>query len=128
MKFLNIVGIYLLFFNLFEISIYKIIKRDVFKNKHQLLYEENVKKSAVFSQNNKAQEICYFIILDGYPSSKVLMEFYHYNNGHFIDMLKSKGFFIAENSRTNYSATFISSIFPKYDVFKSLERRNRKYK
>jgi len=108
-KFLNIVGIYLLFFNLIEISIYKIIKRDLFKNNYQVdEYENNVKKPAVFTQNNKGARDIYFIILDGYPSSKVLMEFYHYNNKYFIDMLKSKGFFIAENSRANYSATFLS--------------------
>ena len=108
-KFLNIVGIYLLLFNLIEISIYKIIKRGVFKNIHQLVeHENNVKKQVLFEQNTNSARDIYFIILDGYPSSKVLMEFYHYNNKYFTDLIKSKGFFVAENSKTNYAATFLS--------------------
>lgn len=50
----------------------------------------------------------YYIILDGYGRSDVLQEIYDYDNSDFIDFLKSKGFYIAENSRSNYNQTVLS--------------------
>ena len=108
-QFLNIISISLLFFNLLEISIYKILKEEVFKNIPLAVEDgKNLKKTTVFTQTNNSERDIYFIILDGYPSSKVLMEYYDYNNKDFIDSLKSKGFFIAEKSKTNYASTFLS--------------------
>jgi hypothetical protein len=51
----------------------------------------------------------YYIILDGYPSSNVLQEYYNYDNQKFIDNLKNQGFYVASKSRANYpTATFLS--------------------
>jgi hypothetical protein len=47
----------------------------------------------------------YYIILDAYGRGDILQEFYDYNNSYFIDHLEDMGFFIARESRSNYSNT-----------------------
>jgi hypothetical protein len=50
----------------------------------------------------------YYIILDGCPRSDVLKELYHYDNKQFRDYLKLKGFYLAEDSHSNYQMTPLS--------------------
>jgi hypothetical protein len=50
----------------------------------------------------------YYIILDGYARSDILQDIYHYDNSDFIDALKSRGFYVAEDSRSNYTQTDLS--------------------
>ena len=50
----------------------------------------------------------YYIILDGFGRSDILEEIYDLNDGEFISFLESKGFYIAEESSSNYSQTGLS--------------------
>jgi hypothetical protein len=50
----------------------------------------------------------YYIIVDGYARADILEEIYHYDNTEFLDHLRSKGFFVARESRANYSQTALS--------------------
>lgn len=50
----------------------------------------------------------YYILLDGYGRSDILLELYGYNNAALLEYLDRKGFFVAENSRSNYVQTVIS--------------------
>jgi len=50
----------------------------------------------------------YYIILDGYPSSRILHENYGINNQDFLEELTKRGFYIAECSRSNYPNTAYS--------------------
>lgn len=50
----------------------------------------------------------YYIILDSYARSDVFREKYSYDNREFLSRLKEKGFYIAEESHTNYSFTYHS--------------------
>jgi len=50
----------------------------------------------------------YYIILDGYGRDDVLRDLYGYDNSEFTDYLKSKGFRVARQSRSNYNQTGIS--------------------
>jgi hypothetical protein len=50
----------------------------------------------------------YYIILDGYGRSDILEDIYDLNNEDFISFLESKGFYIAQESRANYSQTGLS--------------------
>ena len=50
----------------------------------------------------------YYIILDGYARDDILLEMYHYDNAEFLDYLTQSGFYIARNSRSNYSQTSLS--------------------
>jgi hypothetical protein len=47
----------------------------------------------------------YYIVLDGYARADALKEFFAYDNSEFIGFLKSKGFFVAEQSAANYLST-----------------------
>lgn len=47
----------------------------------------------------------YYIILDAYPRSDVLNEFYGYDNSEFITFLENNGFYVADKSETNYPYT-----------------------
>lgn len=50
----------------------------------------------------------YYIILDGYARADVLKEVYHYDNGEFVDWLRAAGFYVADESRSNYLQTMLS--------------------
>jgi len=50
----------------------------------------------------------YFIILDGYARADVLQESYGYDNTGFIEALARRGFYIADQSRSNYLSTSYS--------------------
>lgn len=50
----------------------------------------------------------YYIILDGYGRADVLKELYGYDNSEFLDFLKARGFYVAEDSHSNYNQTALS--------------------
>lgn len=50
----------------------------------------------------------YYIILDGYGRSDVLEELYGVDNQAFLEALEQKGFYVAGESRSNYSQTLQS--------------------
>lgn len=50
----------------------------------------------------------YYIILDEYGRADVLSELMDYDNSAFIDYLEQKGFYVADNSHSNYSITLMS--------------------
>src|SRR3989338_8082428 len=50
----------------------------------------------------------YYIILDGYAAQSTLKEIYNYDNAAFLQFLAERGFFVADESRSNYTQTFLS--------------------
>ncbi len=71
----------------------------------------------------------YFIILDMYPSNKVLNSFFKYNNLDFTNKLKSIGFNVFDNSMSNYSRTVVSlssTLNMEYHNIDSLEQMGDK--
>ena len=50
----------------------------------------------------------YYIILDSYPSERSLREFYGVDNAPFVEGLRSRGFYVASESKSNYGATLLS--------------------
>ncbi|HEU0224245.1 MAG TPA: sulfatase-like hydrolase/transferase [Steroidobacteraceae bacterium] len=50
----------------------------------------------------------YFIVLDGYARADVLREYYGFDNTPFLDGLRTRGFQVADASRSNFSWTFLS--------------------
>lgn len=55
----------------------------------------------------------YLIIMDEYSGERILRDYFHYDNSSFATQLRRKGFFVAANPSSNYSATPVSiaSIF-----------------
>ena len=50
----------------------------------------------------------YYIILDGYPRNDVLKKHLNFDNSEFINFLKQREFYVAENSHSNYSLSSTS--------------------
>lgn len=50
----------------------------------------------------------FFIILDAYARADILQELYHYDNSEFLGYLRNKGFYVADQSCSNYLFTYLS--------------------
>ncbi len=50
----------------------------------------------------------YYIILDAYGRSDVVLDLFGYDNAEFINFLEERGFYVAEKSRSNYLQTSLS--------------------
>ena len=50
----------------------------------------------------------YYLILDAYGRSDSIQDLYHYDNQPFLEALKQRGFYIADDSYTNYTQTIYS--------------------
>lgn len=50
----------------------------------------------------------YYIILDGYARQDILQELFDYDNSEFIGSLRERGFYVADESRSNYPMTILS--------------------
>jgi hypothetical protein len=50
----------------------------------------------------------YYVILDSYPSERSLREFYGVDNAPFVEGLRSRGFYVAGESKSNYGVTLLS--------------------
>ena len=65
--------------------------------------------TVVFSREETYPDI-YYLIFDRYAGEETLKEKFDYDNSDFISFLKSKGFFVASSSHTNYSRTRFSLV------------------
>lgn len=50
----------------------------------------------------------YYIILDGYGRQDILQTYYEFDNASFLNALKARGFYIAEEASSNYIQTMLS--------------------
>lgn len=50
----------------------------------------------------------YYIVVDGYGRQDVLSRLYDYDNSEFIEFLQDRGFYVADQSRSNYVQTALS--------------------
>lgn len=99
----SIVGCSLILIQLGEINLFNRVLETNYK-KYLTTTEETVPNS---SHKSTLRDI-YFIVLDSYTSSNSLKELWGYDNTPFINYLREKGFFIAENSVTPYTWTGLS--------------------
>jgi len=104
-KFLNIVSALLVSFSVINITIFKL--KNLEKMNIAEVTDVDLQKP-VSIQDTKILPNIYYIILDGYTSADVLNEMYNYDNSEFLDYLTQKGFYIAENSHSNYCQTTLS--------------------
>ena len=50
----------------------------------------------------------YYIVLDGYGRQDILQAFYEFDNAGFLNELSARGFYVAEESSSNYIQTMLS--------------------
>ena len=84
-----------LLFSLIDISIYL---------KNKFTFNELDTDYLLTQQNSKNKDNynVYLFVPDGYSSNKALKKYWQYDNTVFTNYLKDKGFFIANNSKSNY--------------------------
>jgi hypothetical protein len=71
-------------------------------------------------QKKKSPDI-YVIVLDGYARQDVLQNLYQHDNSEFIHQLEKRGFFVANNSHSNYIQTLYSmASFWNFDYLPSM--------
>ena len=98
----NIVSLFLLIYPLYTISAYY-IKAEMIRS------SQNVEIPIELSQKFHGEvPNIYYIILDMHARTDILQNIYGYDNSWFIDALKKMGFYIAEDSTSNYSSTLQS--------------------
>lgn len=104
-RYLNLIGVMLLLFPIYTILInYMQYSNEVIKKaKKPFNGLDKIENSEVFEKPN-----IYYIILDGYGREDVLNSVYEYDNAMFYKELEKRGFYIARNSRSNYSQTLLS--------------------
>ncbi|MCK4650895.1 hypothetical protein KAT08_01845 [Candidatus Babeliales bacterium] len=88
----------------FNLNVQKLINS--YKIYEKQFFEKHEKYFTTKNLLNKRD--IYYIILDDYASQRNLKNFYGYDNSSFLDSLKEKGFYVAENSYSNYNCTQFS--------------------
>jgi len=68
----------------------------------------NEPKTVSRTNNSKPKPNVYFIIFDSYPSNSVLKKYYGWDDSGLINALRSLGFTVNENARSNYYLTIMS--------------------
>lgn len=64
--------------------------------------------SVTSGSSDRPRPDIYYIILDAYGRQDILQEFYDFDNSDFINSLNNKGFFVADQSSSNYVQTLLS--------------------
>ena len=104
-RLLNIVAIILIIFPLASLAFQK-----VFNWTSGPIFSDgtnNIEVSKGFKHTGLKRDIYYFI-LDGYMRDDALADIWGYDNSEFIQFLKSRGFYVASKSRSNYPYTILS--------------------
>ena len=68
----------------------------------------NQNRTAPLEADSAETPDVYYIILDGYARADTLMRECNFDNSQFIDFLRSRGFYVADQSCSNYPMTFMS--------------------
>jgi len=103
-RFLNAFGIILLIFPIYQLLTYQV----------NAYYAENEQAEAVASstivslpENQPAPDV-YYILVDGYPRSDFINQYFASDNTEFLKNLEERGFYIAQCSQSNYTDTRFS--------------------
>ena len=67
-----------------------------------------VSMSQNFNHPMENQPDIYYLIVDGYGRDDILSEFFAFDNSEFLNALKQRGFYVADESNTNYTQTMLS--------------------
>lgn len=102
--YLNLIMLFLLIQPVLSIGVY-IYKTGISQEIKPPSPFDNIQVDAQETQN--LPDI-YYIILDGHGRSDVVNEMFGYDNSEFIGNLQERGFYVADQSRSNYIQTMLS--------------------
>lgn len=100
---LNVMAIVMLIFPLFQIITYLVNSPDTINS----LNDNDVSLARKGEDATELPDI-YYIIVDGYGRSDVLQEIYGHDNSEFLNKLTERGFYVADQSASNYMQTYLS--------------------
>jgi hypothetical protein len=103
---MNVIASALVFISLFNVGVYKFKIKNNWQDTSTFL--ECLEIPPTDLENVSEFRDIYYIILDGYASSKTLSDVYDFDNQNFYDYLVSKGFYVAAKSQANYPRSFQS--------------------
>lgn len=103
-KYLNLVAAVLLIQPLFNLGLFFTTSGSL-KDVEPHSPFENIRPT--IQTNNSLPDI-YYIILDGYGRSDVVKELFEFDNSTFIEFLEERGFYVADQSHSNYIQTALS--------------------
>ena len=69
--------------------------------------EEHQRLSVTANTESELPDI-YYLIVDGYARSDILADLFNYDNSQFLSHLREQGFYIADQSHSNYTQTLLS--------------------
>ena len=98
---LNIIGILLLVFPLYQIISY--IYQTGLSERRLAEFSKNT--DTLTPVNPDSLPDVYFIVLDGYTRGDALLDDFGFDNSEFLDNLRSMGFFVVDCSRANTTTT-----------------------
>jgi hypothetical protein len=104
-KILSVVICSFLVMSLFQIGIYKFSNRGMGRATVKINYGHS--ETTKLTRPDTLRDI-YFIVLDGYASSRILTDVYDFSNQSFTDILTDRGFYVAAESSSNYAHTIPS--------------------
>ena len=97
----------LLFAVLIGFSLFQIGQIEITRATNSFDAEDAARSSAIDAGDMSKPDIYYFVF-DRYAGQKTLNDYYEFDNSPFLNELTSKGFYVAENSHTNYPSTELS--------------------
>lgn len=101
-KFLNVTSLLVLMVPIFIIAIGQLPRLDQNIKRSNLLLSADKKVSS-----EKLPDI-YYLIIDSYARNQSLKDYFDFDNSDFTNFLISKGFYVADQSRSNYPYTIAS--------------------
>ncbi len=104
-KILSVAICSFLVISLLQVGLYKFSNRGLWRATTKIKHVHS--ETTRLARPDTLRDI-YFIVLDGYASSRILTDVYDYSNQNFIDMLTDRGFYVAAESSSNYAHTNLS--------------------
>lgn len=104
---LNLISALLVIWALVPIVLYELRTTTVQPTEVEASHEQQILYDVKKPSAKQLPDI-YYIILDAYGRSDVLLNFVHYDNSAFLNELQSMGFYVAPCAQSNYSSTELS--------------------
>lgn len=94
-------------FSVLSVSLFFVPSVKLAFAKNHIVSTPSVNNNVKITSTSKPDPLpdIYYIILDRYPSEKNLKESFGFDNSEFIDWLRARGFYVADDSKANYPFT-----------------------
>jgi len=105
----NIMGVVLIMMPLVSIAAYDLrLQFDLSGSQQLETFTEKVMPVAEKYKGLKPD--IYYIVLDGYANNETLKKLYSYDNRQFLEYLSDAGFYVVEDSTSNYTITSLALV------------------